>query len=439
MKNIGILGLFMIILASCVSKKSLEYPIGSKKGYTVEEYINLEMKDFSGFYGFSMENVLDSSISYSINGEKVFDPASNIKFLTLFAAVKYLDDTLNTFRYFDVGGRRYLMPLGDPSFLHPDFDNKEMINFLKRGPDTLIIDLSRQNEIHRYGSGWSWDDYMYDFSAERSILPMYGNTVRFYKKDGDLVAVPGDFEVETVSRPLKYIYERAQDKNSYVLRNNWAGVNPYNVPFIWSGELVRKWLGDISGKVVVLETSSNNAGKYQKNVGGVERDVVLRKMFRESNNFLAEQLMINIGYDKLNSKSAELSVYHVDKVDLKEKNLGAYKWVDGSGLSPYNRMSPDFAVNFISYLMSVKKWEELKEYFPVPGEEGSMDKWEKQEERYLWAKTGNKTGISNLSGVLEGSSGQMYIFSIMTSNFTELNKDVQAKMENVLKRLRRDL
>src|SRR5690606_16852600 len=127
MKHLGLLILVMVVFTSCVSKKSLENPLGSKKGYTVEEYVNLEMKDFSGFYGFAIENVQDSSFSYSINGKKVFDPASNMKFLTLYAAVKYLDDTLNTFRYYDEGGSRYLMPLGDPSFLHPDFDNKEII------------------------------------------------------------------------------------------------------------------------------------------------------------------------------------------------------------------------------------------------------------------------------------------------------------------------
>lgn len=439
MKNIGIMLTAAIFFVSCAGKRSLENRIGTKKGYSVEEYIDNELGALSGFYGFSMQKAGDTSIAYQVDADKRFDPASNIKMLTLYACLTYLGETVNTFKYYDEGGKRYLMPLGDPSFLHPDFDNTAILGFLRNGPDTLVIDLSRQREINRFGPGWAWDDYLYEFSAERSIFPIYGNTVKFYKEKDKVIGIPGGFAVESVSAPLRYVYEREESENRYKLRTSWGGVNPYHIPFIWSAPLAEKLLQEVTGKIIITQSINTLPEKYIQTAGSVGRDTLLRKMFRESNNFIAEQLLINIGYDKLNANSAESAVYYVDKMLFSELNLGGYKWVDGSGLSPYNRMSPAFAVNFLDLLLMKVQWEKLKQYFPEPGKRGSMANWSKTERNYFYAKTGNKTGISSLSGYLDTQGGDRYIFSMMITNFSERNTEVQKRIETILQRLAKDL
>lgn len=431
--------LAIAFLTSCASQRSLDHPVGSKRGYGVEEYISSELGQLSGFYGFSMQKAGDTTVRYSVNGDKRFDPASNIKMLTLYASLTYLDETINTFRYYDEAGRRYLLPLGDPGFLHPDFDNTQMLAFLRSGPDTLVINLSRQGEITKLGPGWAWDDYLYEFSAERSIFPLYGNTVKLYKEAGKLVEIPAGFAIELVSAPLKYVYERPPDQNKYKLRTSWGGNHPYRIPFIWSEEVAERLLSEATGKTVIVDKQYPDPAKYIEVTGYTGRDTLLRKMFRESNNFIAEQLLINIGYDKLNAGSAELCVYYADKMLFSELDLGEYKWIDGSGLSPYNRMTPEFAVNLLDLLLSKAGRDHLEQYFPRPGKPGSMKNWQETEKNYLHAKTGNKTGISHVSGYLDTNSGERYIFSMMLTNFSERNTEIQKKTENILQRLAKDL
>ena len=121
---------------------------------------------------------------YNYQGDKYFVPASNTKIPTCYAAMKYLGDSLVGLYYAYPQGRPdkliMISPAGDPTLLHEDFRNQRVYQFLK----DQIIDKRRQIVFvrdstypERWGNGWSWNDYQSSYMAERSVLPIFGNTI----------------------------------------------------------------------------------------------------------------------------------------------------------------------------------------------------------------------------------------------------------------------
>jgi serine-type D-Ala-D-Ala carboxypeptidase/endopeptidase (penicillin-binding protein 4) len=79
-------------------------------------------------------------------------------------------------------GRLLIQGTGHPSLLNPAFsgENNSVIRFLEKNNTAITFcDCNLQDE--KYGSGWSWDDYLYYYMSEKSSLPMYANVVTFQK------------------------------------------------------------------------------------------------------------------------------------------------------------------------------------------------------------------------------------------------------------------
>ena len=69
---------------------------------------------------------------YEHDATKYFVPASNAKLFTLYAGMKYLGDSLVGMEYQDFSDTAITVkPTGDPTFLHPDFKNQPVLDFLK--------------------------------------------------------------------------------------------------------------------------------------------------------------------------------------------------------------------------------------------------------------------------------------------------------------------
>ena len=69
---------------------------------------------------------------YNYNGSRYFVPASNTKIVTCYAAMKYLGDSIAGIRYIETPDAIVLVPTGDPGFLHPDYKQQPVVDFLKR-------------------------------------------------------------------------------------------------------------------------------------------------------------------------------------------------------------------------------------------------------------------------------------------------------------------
>src|SRR5919107_924091 len=98
---------------------------------------------------------------YAYDAEKNFIPASNTKLFTLYAGMKYLGDSIVAARYKVEDGTVMLQATGDPTFLHPDFKNQPLLNFLQQ-KNISSVRLNTAFASKAFGRGWAWDDYPYD-------------------------------------------------------------------------------------------------------------------------------------------------------------------------------------------------------------------------------------------------------------------------------------
>jgi len=231
---------------------------GSTKKASTEQFLKksgvsaLNDTHFAGFYLYNPDTK-KTIIEY--NSDKQFTPASNTKIVTLYSALHLLGDTIPAYSYAMVKDTLVLAGTGDPSLLHPYFNDSTALNFAASYPNVkLYLDNFHDTP---YAPGWAWEDYQWYFSPERSGLPMYGNSIELYYTD----------------------------------------------------------------KLYL------NADYFRDNV------------MLESDNFLAEQLMILASSTLSDSLSFKKTRNHILKNKL--PNLPQVpRWVDGSGLSRYNLFSP---------------------------------------------------------------------------------------------------
>src|SRR5687768_5312047 len=133
--------------------------------------------------GISIFDPAENKYWYNYHGDKYFVPASNTKIPTCYAAMKYLGDSLVGLRYGipeekGLDNTIVIKPAGDPSFLHPDYKNQPVLNFLETNKASKRFGfLFDTIQVERWGSGWSWNDYDAAYMAERSNMPIYGNTI----------------------------------------------------------------------------------------------------------------------------------------------------------------------------------------------------------------------------------------------------------------------
>src|SRR5882757_8427662 len=64
---------------------------------------------------------------YEQQSNKYFIPASNTKLFSLYAGMKYLGDSLVGIRYREMDTALFLVPAGDPTFLHPAYSSQPVM------------------------------------------------------------------------------------------------------------------------------------------------------------------------------------------------------------------------------------------------------------------------------------------------------------------------
>jgi len=123
-----------------------------------------------------------------------FTPASNTKILATYIGLKFLGDSLPGFSMAENADTLFLTPLGDPSFLHPDFPFQPVVQLIKNTNKQVVIHPTKANDqFGHMGNGWAWNDYGEDYQPERSRMPIYGNVVHFYQGNGKLFIKPFTF------------------------------------------------------------------------------------------------------------------------------------------------------------------------------------------------------------------------------------------------------
>ena len=399
MKNYLLLIIGVIFLASCRTGK-------------ISRAINLEESDL--FTGVLVTDTRTGETLVSHHSDNPFVPASNTKILTLYACMSTLGDSIPAFRYFTRQDTLFLLGTGDPTLLHPDFPESAALPLLKKAKAIVISDQNFQQTP--YGDGWAWSDYNDYYQAELSSLPVFGNVVRASLQNGSLTLRPGYFPLEdsllSTGNVLRKQWENVFYRNPAIQRN---GNFSQEIPFRTGFDLTARLLADTLKVPVIhrhFEISEPLKTAYSQPV-----DTVLRKMMQQSDNLLAEQLLLLAGGTLSDTLSSAVSIRHLSRLLLNDTDR-PYRWRDGSGLSRYNLFSPGIMVHVLNKMHRSFPQDRLFSLMSIGGKAGTLRNKYRSDTPYVFAKTGSMSGVYNESGFLLSRSGRLLTYSVMKNNFT---------------------
>jgi D-alanyl-D-alanine carboxypeptidase/D-alanyl-D-alanine-endopeptidase (penicillin-binding protein 4) len=81
--------------------------------------------------GIALHDPSSNKYVYQHQANKLFVPASNVKIVATYAALKYLPTFLPSAQWTELDTAILITPMGDPSFLHPDFKQHPLFDQLK--------------------------------------------------------------------------------------------------------------------------------------------------------------------------------------------------------------------------------------------------------------------------------------------------------------------
>ncbi len=379
--------------------------------------------------GVSIYDGSEQKSIYQYQSDKFFTPSSNQKIFTLYAGLHYLKDSLPAARICHTEKATYLQPLGDPSFMHPDFSYQPLLNYLQK--DTLPVIICGGNwQDTPLGKGWMWDDYPDEFSAERSALPIHGNVVEISSTAKANPAYFTAFIKQNKGEGFTAKAHRAVNDNLFFLP---AGSAAYRTPFIThNGITTANLLASILNKEVLWTTTSlpDNGCNTSTTIHSIAAADLYEPMMRNSDNFFAEQTLLMAAMQQ----SGSMKMDNIIETTLADKLKGIPhkpQWVDGSGLSRYNLCTPDALVFVLQQLQNDFGLEKMKTIFPTGGE-GTIKNYYNSLAGKIFAKTGTMSDNSAFSGYLITRSKKLIIFSLMANNYQTGGRAVRLAFEEFL-------
>ena len=369
---------------------------------------------------------------YNYQADKYFTPASNTKLATCYAAMKYLGDSLVGIKYEPTNDSTILIKgTADPSFLHSDFTNNPVFNFLKKYKLIKIASAGFNNYL---GSGWSWGDYMEDYMAQRSAFPMYGNTLKInWNNDGSLNFMPSYFKSKTVVKEnlsTGFRVMKPWDTNDFTIENGYSKF--WEIPFNPYEKTLQQLLEDtLHSQVSIID---NYTGDFHNIIYSQPVDSLLKIMMHRSDNFFAEQTLLMVSEKLLGTMSDRKIIDTLLKTDyaLMPQNP---VWVDGSGLSRYDLFSPNDFIFILNKMKNDFGMERIKNILPTGGT-GTIRSYYRQDSGYIFVKTGTLNGVVALSGFLYTSKNKLLIFSVLVNNHRGSATTIRKGVEKFIQHLR---
>ena len=392
----------------------------------------------TGIAGISIYEPATNTYLYNHNEDKYFTPASNMKLFSLYAGLKYLGDSLIGLRYKKEKNITTIYPTGDPTFLHPEFKNQNVYNFLKKQE---AIQYTTQQFCKYLGDGWTWSDYIDDYMAPRSEFPIYGNTIYLAKTNKGVKITPKFIkpkQAQTLNQYTNnkdYPFYKSFDNNDLYFNSDKKTIPEKitPIPLAIKYNEIPFYLEDTLHKKISY-AKSNNVGNT--NVDGLTvihsqpADTLYKIMMHRSDNFFAEQTLLMASNELLGYMSNDKMIDTLLKTEF--KNLPTKpRWVDGSGLSRYNLFSPKDFVFLLEKMKNEFGMERMTKILPT-GNSGTLTNYYVKEHGFIYAKTGTISGVVALSGYLYTKTNKLLAFSIIINNFTNAPRSARRAIEKFL-------
>ena len=399
----------------------------------IEDKLNFDVFKKS-FIGLSIYDLDEKEYIYKFNEEKKFTPASNTKLLTFIASLEFLPKVLRSLRYKITNDSLIIWGTGDPSLLHYRLaKNDSVVKFLKSSEKDIFLSYSN-DQTNKYGSGWAWDDYNDYYQVESSSLPIYGNVLTSVKDSLDtLLFYPNSFPIleDSLLKTKSLRVKRQIDESifRFNLKNDTIH-KTVETPFIYSDSLLIRLLNDSLNKDILL-TDYHNL-QDSEFLMSTNRDSLLKEMMTISDNFIAEQLLLMISDQELDSLSSRRARSFIKDSLFKNISNQKFRWVDASGLSRYNLISPKFLTDLLQYLYENYPFEYFNQFLARSAERGTLENRFQNSGISIYAKTGTLSNNHNLLGYFRSKSGKMICFSFMMNHYLSSTRRMIEVMDHLI-------
>ena len=379
----------------------------------------------------SIRSLESSKPIVSYQADQYMTPASNTKLLTFLASVESFD-SLPALYYHDKDSITHFKSTGYPLLLHPFYPDEELYSFLK-GKNYLVYHKPKSN-LKPQGSGWSWDDYSYYFASEISPFPIYGNVIQGFGGSNDPSFFPSGFETLPSSDSLAVNLKRKRFKNRFHYNSEkWNIKDTLYQPFITSDDLFIRLLRDELNLPISL--SSQSKRKEWEQLYTQQDGKLYKALLQDSDNGIAESLLVMISQKRFGEMNIERTI---DTLKLQWRNWlpDQLEWVDGSGVSRYNMITPRTVVAVLKKIYKKVGFQNIKNYFPKGALSGTLKEYDLKN---IYAKTGTLRHNHNLSGYLVSSEENIYVFSVMVNHHTSSKSEVRNAISQLLHKFQKRL
>jgi len=398
-----------------------------------------------GHTGFCLYDADYQIFLHGYNADRLFVPASNVKLLTFYLANRILGHRTPALFYQEFPDHIEAWGTGYPLTLHPAFTGYDELGpWLLNQRKPMVLNFPSGNAtLARYGPGWSWDDYNDSYVYERSAFPLYGNRLFLDLSPTDaegrqsLLGAP-----PSIAGTLRQVpgqeasIQRSEFGNDFTVGPGFYESDKFPIerpihltPFLLSNEL--------SAAYPALRVSSgqkNYPPDHTLNIVEASLpDTVFRRMLQDSDNYLAEQLLLQASVRRFTSPDTEGIINYARDTLLPAIGIENFRWVDGSGLSRYNLFTPRHMTRLVMALDQEVGRDRLISLLAAGGESGTLkERFDNKPEAYVWAKTGSLSGVVCVSGLLKTVRGKWLAFSFMHNNFVGSSRSYYDEMQKTL-------
>ncbi|GEN76266.1 D-alanyl-D-alanine carboxypeptidase/D-alanyl-D-alanine endopeptidase [Chryseobacterium hagamense] len=405
-------------------------------------------------WGFVVYDPKTKKVISSYNENTPLVPASTTKLLTTETAMSMLGENYrwNTQLEYSgsvdesgvLNGNLYIVGSGDPSLgtnkagawayrdIVQDFKEGLSREGIKKVNGDIVIQTALfKGTISRLPENVVWlenNNYYLPAGTTREINP--ANERLIVKKSAGLSAEKKFFYVSPYNNQMVYAdkYEgngtlttKLPDAPAYL-------ANTFRTTLVKSGI-------PVTGKVIPKMTDANPEGRKMVSVykSPTLADIIFYTN-QHSDNGLAEALLKTVGFQNLGDQTTE-SGRKVVTEHLKNHGFDmlGLNYIDGSGLSRSNNVTPIAQAKFLTSLMDEKFYKTYLNSLPVGGQSGTLKRmFNGLGNGQVFAKTGTLNKVKTLAGYMKTNTGKTLVFSLMVNNYAGSVDMVKKRMEKIL-------
>ena len=455
--------ILFILLVSCSTHPRLFSNNGS---LILKKKINklIVESDLRATMGISVVSLKTGKPIYELNSEKLLMPASNNKLFTCAAALDFLGKDFFFFtNVLTQNNNAILQGGGDPDLSIKDLDSLAYVVSKKIDIiDTLFLDDTFLDSVY-FGNGWMWDEGPWWYAAPVSALSVNDNCIDFYvqpgkegqnaiinyfpntryislknhsstvKKDINLKKLKIDRDWSAKKNDFTVTGEIFYKKKLDTLRRN------IHDPTMFTGVLFKEMLENYGLKINYILKK-----KVIRNVDtlAIHKSLPLinsaSNLMNESDNLTAELFVKTIGRHNITQGNWKSGLDSVKSLLASSAliDTSQMRIADGSGVSRYNLTSARQLTSFLVWIYKSQYKNDFISTLPGGGKRnGTLERRLKKEGKYVKAKTGGLSGVSNLSGYVFSPQYGPVAFSLLMSGFRGSSQPYRNLQDAIIKQL----